>query len=57
MNCCSYDNSVEVDPGSGYPRSPLELLHYRDGKILNRESSMPVWAKPIAAVVMNLAKA
>ncbi len=52
-----YDNSVEVDPGSGRSPQPVELLHYRDGKILNRESSMPVWAKPIAAVVMNLAKA
>jgi predicted ABC-type ATPase len=51
-----YDNSAEADPGSGeFPR-PVQLLHFRDGKILNRVSSMPNWAKPIAAVVMSLAR-
>ena len=51
-----YDNSTEADPGSGEPPQPVQLLHFRDGKILSRVSSMPNWAKPIAAVVMSLAK-
>jgi len=51
-----YDNSTEADPSSGEPPQPVQLLHYRDGKILSRVSSMPNWAKPIAAVVMSLAK-
>ena len=51
-----YDNSTEADPGSGEPPLPVQLLHFRDGKILSRASSMPNWAKPIAAVVMSLAK-
>jgi predicted ABC-type ATPase len=51
-----YDNSTEADPGSGEPPLPVQLLHFRDGKILVRASSMPNWAKPIAAVVMSLAK-
>ena len=44
------------DLGSGQHPQPVRLLHFRDGKILNRVSSMPNWAKPIAAVVMSLAK-
>jgi predicted ABC-type ATPase len=51
-----YDNSTEADLGSGQHPQPVQLLHFRDGKILNRVSSMPNWAKPIAAVVMSLAK-
>ena len=51
-----YDNSIEGDPSSGKPPQPIELLHLRDGKILSRVSSMPNWAKPIAAVAMSLAK-
>jgi predicted ABC-type ATPase len=51
-----YDNSTESDPNSGEPPQPVQLLHFRDGKILNRVSLMPNWAKPIAAVVMSLAK-
>jgi predicted ABC-type ATPase len=51
-----YDNSTEADPSSGQFPQPVQLLHFRDGKILNRVSSMPDWAKPIAAVVMSLAK-
>jgi predicted ABC-type ATPase len=51
-----YDNSTEADPGSGQLPRPVQLLHFRDGKILNRVSPMPTWAKPIAAVVMSLAK-
>jgi predicted ABC-type ATPase len=49
-----YDNSIEADPGSGEPPQPVLLLHFRDGKILSRVSSMPNWAKPIAAVVLQL---
>jgi hypothetical protein len=33
-----------------------KLLRFRDGKLLGRMSSMTNWAKPIAAVVMGLAK-
>jgi predicted ABC-type ATPase len=51
-----YDNSTEADPSSGEPPQPVQLLHFRDGKILSRLSSMPNWAKPIAAVVIGLAK-
>ena len=38
------------------PAQPVQLLHFRDGKILSRVSSMPNWAKPIAAVAISLAK-
>ncbi len=48
-----YDNGTEADPNSGEPPQPVQLLHFRDGKIQNRVSSMPNWAKPIAAVVMR----
>jgi hypothetical protein len=51
-----YDNSIEADPSSSQSPQPVQLLHFRDGKILNRVSSMPDWAKPIAAVAMSLAK-
>jgi predicted ABC-type ATPase len=51
-----YDNSSEASLSSGEPPQPVQLLHFRDGKILNRVPSMPNWAKPIAAVVMSLAK-
>jgi predicted ABC-type ATPase len=51
-----YDNSIEADPGRGEPPQPVQLLHFRDGKLLSRVSSMPNWAKPIAAIVMGLAK-
>jgi predicted ABC-type ATPase len=51
-----YDNSIEADPGRGEPPQPVQLLHFRDGKLLSRVSAMPTWAKPIAAVVMGLAK-
>jgi predicted ABC-type ATPase len=51
-----YDNSTEANLGGGEPPRPIQLLQLRDGKILSRVSSMPSWAKPIAAVVMSLAK-
>jgi predicted ABC-type ATPase len=51
-----YDNSIEADPSRGEPPQPVQLLHFRAGKILSRVSAMPSWAKPIAAVVMSLAK-
>jgi predicted ABC-type ATPase len=51
-----YDNSTEADPGNGKPPQPVQLLHVRDDKILGQVSSMPNWAKPIAAVAMSLAK-
>ena len=50
-----YDNSIKADPASGALPHPVQLLHFRDGKILSRAPSMPNWAKPIAAVVMSLA--
>jgi len=34
---------------------PVQLLHFRDGKILNLASTMPAWAKPIAAVALSVA--
>ena len=50
-----YDNSIEADPASGALPQPVQLLHFRDGKILSQAPSMPNWAKPIAAVAMSLA--
>jgi hypothetical protein len=38
------------------PPMPTQPLPFRDGKTLNRASSMPSWAKPIAAIAMSLAK-
>jgi predicted ABC-type ATPase len=51
-----YDNSEDADPHSGRTPSPVKLLHFRDGKILNLASAMPAWAKPIAAVALSVAK-
>lgn len=51
-----YDNSEDADPYSGRAPRPVQLLHFRDGKILNLASTMPAWAKPIAAVAMSVAK-
>jgi predicted ABC-type ATPase len=51
-----YDNSTEANPSGGKPPCPVQLLHFRDGQILSRVSSMANWAKPIAAVVLSLAK-
>jgi predicted ABC-type ATPase len=51
-----YDNSDDADPHAGRAPRPVQLLHYRDGKILILASAMPAWAKPIAAVALSLAK-
>jgi predicted ABC-type ATPase len=51
-----YDNSEDADPHSGRTPSPVQLLHFRAGKILNLASTMPAWAKPIAAVALSVAK-
>lgn len=51
-----YDNSEDADPHSDRAPSPVQLLHFRDGKILNLASTMPAWAKPIAAVALSAAK-
>ena len=51
-----YDNSEDADPHAGRAPRPVQLLHFRDGKILNLASAMPAWAKPIAAVALSLAK-
>jgi predicted ABC-type ATPase len=51
-----YDNSEDADPHSGRAPSLVQLLHFRDGKILNLASTMPAWAKPIAAVALSVAK-
>ena len=51
-----YDNSDDADPHAGRAPRPAQLLHYRDGKILHLSSNIPEWAKPIAAVVLSLAK-
>jgi predicted ABC-type ATPase len=50
-----YDNSDDADPHAGRAPRPVQLLHYRDGKILILASAMPAWAKPIAAVALSLA--
>jgi predicted ABC-type ATPase len=51
-----YDNSDDADPHAGRAPRPVQLLHFRDGKILNLASTIPAWAKPIAAVALSLAK-
>ena len=51
-----YDNSDDADPHAGRAPRPVQLLHYRDGKILHLAFTIPAWAKPIAAVALNLAK-
>jgi predicted ABC-type ATPase len=49
-----YDNSLESDPDSGRPPSPLLVLHLRKGKIrkLCEMSAVPDWAKPIVAAAL-----
>jgi predicted ABC-type ATPase len=49
-----YDNSVEADAHSGQAPQPVQLLHYRDGKLLCLASFMADWAKPIAAVAVSI---
>jgi predicted ABC-type ATPase len=51
-----YDNSDDADPHAGRAPRPAQLLHYRDGRILHLASTIPAWAKPIAAVALSLAK-
>jgi hypothetical protein len=51
-----YDNSDDADPHTGQAPRPVQLLRFRDGKILNLASTMPEWAKPIAAVALCVAK-
>ncbi len=51
-----YDNSDDADPHAGRAPHPVQLLHFRDGKVLNLVAAMPEWAKPIAAVALSLAK-
>jgi predicted ABC-type ATPase len=50
-----YDNSDDADPHMGRAPHPVQLLHFLDGKILNLASTIPAWAKPIAAVALSLA--
>jgi hypothetical protein len=51
-----YDNSAEADLHSGQTPQPVQLLHYRDGKVLYLAPFMPDRAKPIAAVAVSIAK-
>jgi predicted ABC-type ATPase len=50
-----YDNSDDADPHAGRVPRPVQLLHFRDGRVLNLASTMPAWAKPIAAVALSVA--
>jgi predicted ABC-type ATPase len=49
------DNSAEADPLRQTPET-VQLLHYRDGTILNLAPRMPDWAKPIVTVALSLAR-
>jgi predicted ABC-type ATPase len=49
-----YDNSAEADPHRGRLPRPVRLLHYRDRTLLYLSPVMPGWAKPIAAVALDL---
>jgi len=49
-----YDNSAALDE-KGRPRIQ-RLLHVINGQIQELRQDMPVWAKPIATVVLNTAK-
>ena len=50
-----YDNSDDADPHAGRVPRPVQLLHFRNGKIVKLASAMPAWAKPIAAVALSVA--
>ena len=50
---CSTTTAMTPDPHAGRVPRPVQLLHFRDGKILNLASTMPAWAKPIAAVALS----
>ena len=51
-----YDNSDDANPHTGRAPHPVQLVHFRYCKILNLASTIPAWAKPIAAVALSLAK-
>jgi len=51
-----YDNSAEADLFNGVAPKPMQILHYKDGKVLHLSKSMPDWAKPIAAVALGLSE-
>lgn len=51
-----FDNSEEADPQRGELPTPTRLLHYLDHRIRFMHSPMPPWAKPIAAVALQLMK-
>lgn len=53
-----FDNSAEADPADGKRPKPVEILHLRGGKLLNRKKLLasPDWAKPIAAAALKLAQ-
>jgi predicted ABC-type ATPase len=48
-----YDNSAEADLLNGVAPQPVQILHYKNGRVLFMTNSMPDWAKPIAAVVLS----
>ncbi|MGH8279573.1 MAG: zeta toxin family protein [Gammaproteobacteria bacterium] len=52
-----FDNSGEADPADGKRPQPVEILHLRDGKIVNPDKlpTTPEWAKPIVAAALKLA--
>lgn len=56
-----FDNSQEGDPSAGTIPSPLELLHWRNGTIVNPSAevlaSTPEWAKAIVARALKMQRA
>lgn len=53
-----YDNSAEADPRQGRTPVPTLLLHVVGCKIIEHASigRIPLWAKPLLAVVLGLSK-
>lgn len=51
-----FDNSREADPADGLRPKPVEILHVRNGRILNpgKLPASPEWAKPIVAAALKL---
>lgn len=53
-----FDNSVERDPAAGATPEPRLILHMRAGEIheMCEMRAVPVWAKPIVASALRLAR-
>ena len=53
-----YDNSQDADPVSGSAPEPLLILHVKERQIVAicEAGNVPVWAKPMVAAAMKIAR-